>query len=465
LLALVAEADARGIVVDVSISRWSSAPNPSTQAEHLAWVQSLATALGGFRNVYIDVANERDVPDARYVSLAEVGELCDAIKAVDPDRLCTASGGADSAASLAAYFVDGHVDFVTPHLCRGQGCAAQTVGSVGSYASWMVETGHRAPIHLQEPFRLGYSTQYQPSVDDFLRDATGAKVAEAAGWCLHNGDNKYAGDSRPFRSFYMPDAEGRLYDQWEATESEVSAGLSEQQGGNDPNVRRYQAEYDEQLSHDTGVRDGSTWTARVGQHLPGQLSRSPHLQTLPAGTHRVDVRLRAANTSSVEPVVTIDVAAVAGTQVLAERAVRGVDFTAPALWQDFSLEFTSTGQSDVELRTSWHAVTDVGLDWITLTIHGAEPPLPDGGAGAGGYGGAGGHGGAAGGAATGAGGTSPGGSGAADPTDEGCGCVVPGASQGQSKSLALWCASLLCVAAAWRRFRGHRNLRESTVSV
>ena len=436
LLALVAEADARGIVVDVTISRGAGAPNPSTQLEHLAWVQTLATELVGAGNVYIDVANERDVGDARYVSLPEVGELCDAIRAIDPERLCTASGGADSAAALAPYFADGHVDFVTPHLCRGQGCAAQTVGTVDDYVSWMAQIGRRAPIHLQEPFRLGYSTQYQPTVEDFFRDATGARVAEAAGWCLHNGDNKSAADLRPFRSFYMADAEGRLYDQWEPTELEVTTGLSEQQAGNDPDVRRYQAEYDEQLLHGTGARDGFAWSARVGEHQAGQLSYGPYLGTLPAGTHRLDFRLRANDTSSSEPVVTIDAAVAAGTEVLAERSIQGAEFGAAGVWQDFSLQFTSTGQPDVEFRTTWPALSDISLDWITLTIHGGEQPLPDGGTDAG-------TGGTGGGAAQGAAGSSPGGDSQTELTDGGCGCVAPGARDRGSAGGWTWCACLL----------------------
>jgi len=57
------------------------------------------------------------------------------------------------------------------------------------------------PVHYQEPFRRDFSEGWQPEVSDFVADLRGAIDGGAAGWCFHNGDNRWGADSQPRRSF------------------------------------------------------------------------------------------------------------------------------------------------------------------------------------------------------------------------------------------------------------------------
>lgn len=216
LRSLVAECDRRGMIVDVTLHRGDA---PGNHADHLKCVRTVALQLRRYRNVYIDVANERDVRDSRYVKMEEVGELISAIKAVDPTRLCTASGVPGSKEDLASYLNEGHCSFIAPHLARRADAPAQTEARVRQLRQWMDEIGRRVPIHLQEPFRRDYSEGWQPVAADYLRDLSGARKAGAAGWCLHNGGNRLSKDGKPYRSFRMD--QDRLLDQLDAVEKDV----------------------------------------------------------------------------------------------------------------------------------------------------------------------------------------------------------------------------------------------------
>ncbi len=234
LKALIRECDRRGIVVDVTMTRGKVLM--SNHTEHLACVRTLAQELKQFRNVYFDVGNERDVRDARHVPLEEVGELIAAIKQIDPDRLCTASGVPGSAGELAKYLQTGRCDFIAPHLGRDPDSPAQTEATVRRFIGWMKKLGKRVPVHLQEPFRRDYN-KFQPAVKDYYADAVGGKKGGAAGWCLHNGSSRFSSDGRPHRSFLMSDKEGRLLKQLDQVELEVCRGITRQIGGTDVEVK------------------------------------------------------------------------------------------------------------------------------------------------------------------------------------------------------------------------------------
>ena len=212
---LVRQADRRGMIVDVTLTRGELLP---TQEAHLKAVQVLATALRPWRNVYIDLANERDVGDARYVSFEELGELSKAIRAIDSDRLITASG-MPSRENLREYAEAAGVDFVSPHLGRSADSPGRTLDTTREFLRWMRELNLVMPVHYQEPFRRDYSP-WQPTADDFLTDLRGAIEGGAAGWCLHNGSPRrdYEG---PDRSFNLSRDNGRLMDQLDEEEMRV----------------------------------------------------------------------------------------------------------------------------------------------------------------------------------------------------------------------------------------------------
>ncbi|MHC4442440.1 MAG: cellulase family glycosylhydrolase [Planctomycetota bacterium] len=386
LKTVIQECNSRGIIVDCSLNRSNGVNFPSAptnQTQHLAQAQTLTNQLLPYRNVYFDLSNERNVTsDNRFVSLPECGELIDAVHAIDPDRLCTVSqagGGFSSQSQINDFYTVAHCDFLAPHLGRTPGIPAQTVGEVQQYITWMSNLGFRIPIHLQEPFRESWNTStFNPTVEDFYRDCTGGKVAEAAGWCLHNGSNRDVGDYRPRRSFDMSSSEGRLYDQFAGInppeELTVANNVNGQIGSTDTKIRRYQAEYPEQLTHDIGRQDGFAWSANVALDSTGYLTKGPGIDTVPAGHHKVAWALMIDdNTANNDQVLTLSVYS-GGT--LASLAVNRQDFITANNWQLFVLDFTSTGQQDLEFRTYWLDQAYIKCDWIQLAMEGATIVAP-----------------------------------------------------------------------------------------
>ncbi len=222
---LVEQADRRGIVVDVTLSRGNGAVTAaaplSSQAGHLRAVETLAKALRHCRNVYFDVGNERNIRDGRHVPLADCGALRDRIKQIDPERLVTASHAGDlSRQDVGEYLRTARVDFLSPHRPRNGASPWQTAAKARECLRWAREAGRVVPVHYQEPFRRDFS-RWQPEAIDFLVDARQAAEGGAAGWCLHNGSprRRYKG---PRRSFDLRREQGRLLDQLDAHEQLVA---------------------------------------------------------------------------------------------------------------------------------------------------------------------------------------------------------------------------------------------------
>jgi hypothetical protein len=228
LKGLVAECDGRGMVVDVTMHRDKSkadAPRIESMKTHRRAVETVAGALKEYRNWYLDLANERNIGDARYVSYDELKELRELVRRLDGKRLVTASQGGDIGKDeLRKYIERVGVDFICPHRGRDSGSAGQTKGRTQEYLSWMKELGRVVPVHYQEPFRRGYTRGWEPKGEDFVTDVRGAKAGGAAGWCLHNGDQRDVPENRPRRSFDMRDK--RLFDQLDAEEMKALRELS-----------------------------------------------------------------------------------------------------------------------------------------------------------------------------------------------------------------------------------------------
>ena len=205
-----------GFVVDVTVSRGKD-PFPATQPPHLAAMRTLAEELKPWRNVYFDVGNERDVRDARYVSSEEVGELITAVKAIDPERICTASS-VPRPDNIEKFLSVAKMDFVAPHLARHPKAPKQTAGQVRALLEAMQGASRTVPVLLQEPFRRGYQDNWQPVAEDFMTDLKGALDGGAAGWCFHNGATRGTADQRPRRSFDMRPREGSLIGQLDEEE-------------------------------------------------------------------------------------------------------------------------------------------------------------------------------------------------------------------------------------------------------
>lgn len=223
LIWLVKECDKRDLIVDITLSRGDSLPN---QEAHLRAVKAIATALKEYRNWYIDLANERDVRDARFVSFKELKELRDAIKRIDPYRLITASGTPGSKEELKRYLFEAELDFISPHLAREPEAPKRTEEITKRYYEWMRELGKVVPVHYQEPFRRGYTPGWEPKAEDFLADLNAAIRGGAGGWCFHNGSQRDTPENKPRRSFDM--REKRLFEQIDEEELKFVKSLRSQ---------------------------------------------------------------------------------------------------------------------------------------------------------------------------------------------------------------------------------------------
>jgi hypothetical protein len=225
---LVAECDRRGLIVDITLNRGkrsSSSPAGGFVADlasHERAVETLVAVLKQQRNWYLDLANEHDVRDARFVSAEELKALRDLVRRLDPARLVTASfGGHDLEEQEAREsLLRIGLDFLAPHRPRATESARQTEAQTRAALAVLDRLGHPAPVHYQEPFRRGYGA-WQPVAGDFLTDLHGAIAGGAAGWCFHNGSQNGAPGNQPRRSFDLRDK--RLFDQLDSEERKVVA--------------------------------------------------------------------------------------------------------------------------------------------------------------------------------------------------------------------------------------------------
>ncbi|NOX56150.1 MAG: hypothetical protein GXP27_17250, partial [Planctomycetes bacterium] len=221
---LLAECDRRGLIVDVTVTRGEgrlgNAHVPTLEAHRRA-LTTLSVHLRSWRNWYLDLANEHNIR-SKYVSFEDARALRDAVKQTDPKRLVTLSYIRDcSKEDLRRYLFTVKVDFLSPHRPRNRQSPGQTASVTRQYLDWMRAMGRIVPVHYQEPFRRDFSKGWQPTVEDFLLDLRGALRGGAAGWCFHNGDNRWAKDGRPRRSFDM--RQQRLFDQLDPVERQVVA--------------------------------------------------------------------------------------------------------------------------------------------------------------------------------------------------------------------------------------------------
>ena len=199
-------------------------------ATHQRAVETLVTALKPQRNWYLDLANEHDVRDARFVPTAELKTLRESVRRIDPARLVTASfGGHDlNEQEIRESLSSIGLDFLAPHRPRTAESPRQTEAQTCATLAAMKRLGRAAPVHYQEPFRRGYGA-WQPAAADFLIDLRGAVAGGAAGWCFHNGAQNGAPASQPRRSFDLRDK--RLFDQFDTEElsmvSQVAKAVAE----------------------------------------------------------------------------------------------------------------------------------------------------------------------------------------------------------------------------------------------
>ncbi len=220
LRALVEECDRLGLVVDVTLSRGNGITGPArlqSLAAHRRAVESLVTALKPWRNWYLDLSNERNIKDKRFTSFEDLKALRERVRQLDPQRLVTASHAGDISQADVKEYLKAGLDFLSPHRPRRAGSPAETKAKTATYLAWIKEAGRVVPLHYQEPFRRGFG-KWEPTAADFATDLRGAREGEAAGWCLHNGDDRGKADGRR-RSFDL--RKQRLFEQLDPQELEA----------------------------------------------------------------------------------------------------------------------------------------------------------------------------------------------------------------------------------------------------
>lgn len=229
LVWLAGECDRRGMIVDVTLSRGNGAVGPprlQSLEAHRRAVETLVSALKSRRNWYLDLANERNVKDKRFVSFEELKELREVAKRIDYRLLITAShaGGEMGLEDLRSYLTTARVEFISPHRPRHRQSPTQTEEVTRKLLAWMKEISRVIPIHYQEIFRRGYTKGWEPLTEDFAADLRGAWRGGAAGWCFHNGAQGRDPDTPLRRSFDM--RESRLFDQLDEEEKKAIRELS-----------------------------------------------------------------------------------------------------------------------------------------------------------------------------------------------------------------------------------------------
>lgn len=220
---LVAECDRRGMVVDVTLTRGNNVvgrPRIRSLDTHRRAVETIVAGLASHRNWYLDLGNERNIRDKRHVPFDDLRKLRDVARRIDPKRLITASHAGDIPPDdLKTYLLDVKVDFLSPHRPRNARSPGQTEERSRRYLADVKKLGRVVPLHYQEPFRRGFTRGWEPTADDYVTDARGARAGGAAGWCLHNGDQRHVPGQNPRRSFDL--REKRLFDQLDEVEREA----------------------------------------------------------------------------------------------------------------------------------------------------------------------------------------------------------------------------------------------------
>jgi hypothetical protein len=204
------------MIVDVTLTRDKKILANFTA--HQAAVATLVDGLRAHRNWYLDLANERDVRDARFVSIEELKRLRDQIRLADKERLVTASfGGHDLDANDVRELLTKVAWTSLLHIVHATRSRPPKPPRTPSGASTCMDCP-RAPLRpctTRNRFAAATpSGNRQPS--DFLEDLRGAMESGAAGWCFHNGAQRGTPGEQPRRSFDLSTL--RLFDQLDSEE-------------------------------------------------------------------------------------------------------------------------------------------------------------------------------------------------------------------------------------------------------
>ncbi len=187
---LIETADKKGFVIKLTFNRH--------QLEKILFpkykngILTVVSEIRNSPNVVLDLQNETDHcgsnsdPDCSgHLTLSQAGELRDAVREVDPDRLVTVSGGGRGAVDYKAFVGRAKVDFIATHgPSRKKDWAEQTPEEMEEARK---QIGPEIPVLFDEPNRCDKTVDCKdPSAaKQFLTAAQNAKRAGAAGWFFH----------------------------------------------------------------------------------------------------------------------------------------------------------------------------------------------------------------------------------------------------------------------------------------
>ncbi|OFW13480.1 MAG: hypothetical protein A3F69_02405 [Acidobacteria bacterium RIFCSPLOWO2_12_FULL_66_10] len=227
LAALVGRLRSRGILLELVLLRPGQLPGQkdvafSSADARVRAVTSITTTLLNDRDVLFDLFNEHDHAGGP-ISHRDARRLRDAVKAVDPQRLVTISSTGTHLITPAGTVRqreeqnvreevgrgpgDVGVDILAPHLPRSGDWAAATDSRVAILRSALDRANSAVPIYLSEENRHFPGRAIAPVT--YVRAATGARAARAAGWMFHT-EAGFALGARPFLAALTPSERAAL---------------------------------------------------------------------------------------------------------------------------------------------------------------------------------------------------------------------------------------------------------------
>lgn len=187
---MIDAADKKGFVIKLTFSRDAMEKVPFSNYKD--GILSVVKAIKNSPNVLLDLQNETDHcgkqgdPDCLgHLSLAQVREIRNAIKEIEPDQIVTASWGGGDAEDYKSFLEQTNVDFIATHgPPRKKDWAEKTTVEMKRARS---QLSSEIPILFDEPSRCdkGVDCKDRSAAQQFLSAAQNAKRSGAAGWFFH----------------------------------------------------------------------------------------------------------------------------------------------------------------------------------------------------------------------------------------------------------------------------------------
>lgn len=128
---------------------------------------------------------------------------------------------------------------------------------------------------------------------------------------------------------------------------------------------------------DADALNGKAWRGLAGVHISGAWY-GPYTTVLqPGRAYRAYFRLKTGDATTTAEVATLDVVDDAGVRLLGLRRLRGTDFRAAGVYQEFPVDliYDEAGTAGLEFRTAFRSTADLYLDRVLIVSY--PVPLAD----------------------------------------------------------------------------------------